>query len=53
MMISISKEEYNDLVRQSMQLCALEETGVDNWLYFGDAMDKYYEELRGKGLEVD
>lgn len=52
-MISITEEEYNDLVRQSMQLCVLEETGVDNWLYFGDAMEKYYNELREKGMEVD
>ena len=51
-MIKISKEEYNDLLRQSMQLGALEETGVDNWPYFDDAMERYREECKEKGMEV-
>lgn len=55
--VTISKAEYQSLVRDSSVLNALEAMGVDNWQGYGDAMayleeeefnkenDEYYDEI--------
>lgn len=40
--ITISKEEYDDLLRSQTILDMLEAHGVDNWEWYGDAMHEYY-----------
>jgi hypothetical protein len=42
-MITISKEEYDELVKDSDFLHALEQAGVDNWEGYSDAVDIYRE----------
>jgi len=36
--ITITKKEYEELLREEEKLLALEEFGVDNWLGYDDAM---------------
>lgn len=42
--ISISKSEYDSLVKDSIILSYLEQFGVDNWDGYGEAMLAYREE---------
>jgi len=42
--ITISKSQYDELVRDSKKLAALEAAGVDNWEYYGDALSTFYAE---------
>ncbi len=42
--ITIPKYEYNSLCQDSMKLRALEQAGVDNWEWYGDAMATLQEE---------
>lgn len=37
--VTISKEKYDDLIKRSNKLEALEQAGVDNWSGYGEAMD--------------
>lgn len=41
--ITISKKEYDSLKDSALLLQALEQSGVDNWDWYGDAMDLYRE----------
>lgn len=38
-MVTITKEEYRDLQRAQAKLEALEVAGVDNWEWYGDALE--------------
>ena len=40
-MVTITKEEYEELIRKSHELYCLECTGVDNWEGYSIAMDMY------------
>ena len=40
-MITITREEYDELTKAADKLDALESMGVDNWDGYDDAMDKY------------
>lgn len=40
--VTISKKEYEDLLRSQAMLDTLEAHGVDNWEWYGDAMQEYY-----------
>lgn len=37
----ISQKEFDELVKSTMMLDALNEVGVDNWEWYGDAVDLY------------
>ena len=41
-MIGIPKKEYAQLLDDSRKLNALENGGVDNWSFYGEAMSEYY-----------
>ncbi len=41
-MITITKKEYDDLVRSQYLLECLEDAGVDNWKWYGDAYREFY-----------
>jgi len=42
-MKSISSKEYDQLTDDSLFLNALRAGGVDNWTWYGDAVEKYHE----------
>ena len=44
--ISISKEEYDSLLKDSILLNCLQMMGVDNWDGYGDAIEQYQEILQ-------
>jgi len=46
-MVTISKIEYDYLKEKEMKLEALEQSGVDNWDFYGEAM-KLLREWGGK-----
>ena len=45
-MVEVDKDEYDRLVRADKKLSALEAAGVDNWEWYGDAMDTLEEASR-------
>lgn len=52
----VSVSELKDLLRDSFTLQALEAGGVDNWPYYGEAIQDYIEEWRkefGLGSDED
>lgn len=36
--VTISQDEYDSLYRDSQILAALERSGVDNWVWYGEAL---------------
>lgn len=40
-MVTISKTQYEELLDCELKLLALEDAGVDNWGYYGEAMEQY------------
>ena len=42
--ITIPLDEYNELCRSTALLQALQNAGVDNWDWYGDALDQFNEE---------
>lgn len=40
----ISKEELADLIRDSIKLSYLEAGGVDNWIWYDEALTEYNED---------
>lgn len=42
--VTIPKSEYESLLRESRKLRALENAGVDNWEWYGDAMSELYDD---------
>ena len=40
--VTISKKRYRKLVEAERKLSALEDAGVDNWEWYGDAMQSIY-----------
>lgn len=42
--VTISKSEYNNLVRDSKMLCALQSGGVDNWEWYGESLKDFFKE---------
>lgn len=43
MTITIDKAEYDELLRRSRKLAALENGGVDNWEWYGESMQAYWD----------
>lgn len=41
--ITISKEEYKRLLKDSVKLSYLEISGVDNWEWYGESFNEDYE----------
>jgi hypothetical protein len=41
--VTISQEEYDDLRQDSLFLAALREAGVDNWEWYGEAINRFQE----------
>ena len=50
--VTITKAEYNLLLRADLRLQALNNNGVDNWDFYGDAMDDYHRMAEEKGIET-
>ena len=44
--ISISEEEYKTLLNDSIFLNCLQMMGVDNWVWYDDAIERYREILQ-------
>ena len=42
--VTISQKKYAQLLDNSRKLNALENGGVDNWSFYGEAMSEYYDE---------
>lgn len=42
-LVTISKEEYEQLKRDSYKLACLEAGGVDNWEWYGESLQVYWE----------
>jgi hypothetical protein len=53
MKISINLKEYYDLKKNSLMLSCLNNAGVDNWEWFGDAYDDYKTSLKQLETELD
>jgi hypothetical protein len=49
--ITLRKTEYDDIIRSRMKLACLEGGGVDNWEWYGEAMQDYREQAVAQGLE--
>ena len=49
--VEIGKTEYENLRRDTIKLEALEEAGVDNWEWYGEAMTIYHTKLEEAGLD--
>ena len=45
-MVTITKEEYDELKRDSFFLACLENAGVDNWEWYDEARTIFQEEYR-------
>lgn len=41
-MVTITKEKYDSLYRDSVKLNCLENGGVDNWEWYSYALQEYY-----------
>ena len=42
--VEISKKRYKELLKAERKLIALENAGVDNWDWYGDAMEEIWNE---------
>lgn len=51
--ITVSKEEYRQLQLDSLKLQCLDEGGVDNWEWYGEAIREYRKRSKKLGLEDD
>lgn len=51
--ITVSKEEYKQLQSDSLKLQCLDEGGVDNWEWYGEAMREYRKRMKKAGLGDD
>lgn len=40
--VTISREEYERLLRDARMLQALRNAGVDNWTWYGEALAEFY-----------
>lgn len=40
--VTIPKEEYESLLEASLKLSCLENAGVDNWEWYGEALRELY-----------
>lgn len=49
--ITINKREYNQLLKDQLMLQALEEGGVDNWDWWGEAIQRYQELLEEHDID--
>lgn len=47
--VTISLEEYDNLVQRDRILSALEAGGVDNWEWYSDSIQMYFPELDEEG----
>lgn len=43
--VTIPKTEYSALIKASVKLNCLEKAGVDNWEWYGDAMEEFNSEM--------
>lgn len=46
--VTLTAEEYEELVNQTILLDCLEACGVDNWVGYDDAREMYREELKNE-----
>lgn len=44
--VTIPLQTYEDLLRDRMFLRALEESGVDNWDFYADALENYKQQIK-------
>lgn len=51
--VTIPKKRYEELLRLELYAQALDEGGVDNWDWHGDACERYQELLKQHNLECD
>lgn len=51
--VTMSLKEYEELLRSQAYERALRYNGVDNWEWYGEAMQSYREELEILGLDED
>lgn len=42
--VTISKSEYDSLLDSQRMLLALENGGVDNWIWYSESLEEYWEE---------
>ncbi len=40
----VSESELRELIHDSMKLCALEDSGVDDWEWYGDSIQDFIKE---------
>lgn len=50
--MEISEERYNELLKDSLMIRALDNAGVDNWEWYGEAIDIFYELCKENNIEV-
>lgn len=53
MKVKIDEREYLELVEQSIYLQALEAEGVDNWTWYGEAIQNYIQILIDQDLYLE
>ncbi len=51
--VILGKEEFEDLVKRSLFLDALIISGVDNWEWYGEAVDVYKKLLLEAGYDPE
>lgn len=51
--VTITKKEYDELKDNSLWIQALEETGYDNWEWYGDALALYKKWKKWEGYGED
>lgn len=51
--VTITKAEYDRLLKREAWLDALESMGVDNWQGYGEAYPAYEEALKAMGFDPD
>lgn len=49
--VLIEKDEYKSLLRDSYILAALEIGGVDNWSFYGEAINEYLREMKAENFD--
>lgn len=50
-MVTISKREYAELLERDRLLSTLEEHGVDNWTWYGEALSEFYGDQDKEGAK--
>ena len=48
----VSESELVELIHDSMKLCALENGGIDNWMWYGDSIQDFEKANGGELYEL-